>query len=141
MRKSGKSNGADGPAATGDPIAAYAQAQPEAFRTICDLLRASIDTALPGATSKVWHGAPVWFLGDNPVVGYSATKKAVNLLFWNGRAFGEAGLSPLGKYQAAQAMFFDAAEIDPKALRRWLKKAGADVFDSKAFFKRLREGR
>jgi hypothetical protein len=26
-------------------------------------------------------------------------------------------------------------------IRRWLKKAGSDVFDSKAFFEKLREGK
>ena len=47
----------------------------------------------------------------------------------------------MGKYRAAQAMFSDTAAIDPKAAGRWLKQAKADVFDSKAFFKRLREGK
>lgn len=36
-------------------------------------------------------------------------------------------------------MFGDAVEIDPNVVRRWLKKAALDVFDSKAFFKKLRE--
>ena len=120
-------------------ITAYSKAQTPAFRPICDLLRELIDTALPKATSKVWHGSPVWFIDDNPVVGYNATAKSVNLLFWNGQAFDEAGLKPVGKYRAAEAIFRDAAEVDPKVIRRWLKKAKSDVFDSKAFFKKLRE--
>ncbi len=124
-----------------DPIVAYSQAQPLALRPICDLLRELIDAALPKAASKVWHGSPVWFLDDNPVVGYNATAKSVNLLFWNGQAFDEAGLQPVGKYRAAQAKFCNAAEIDPKVIRRWLKKAKSDVFDSKAFFKKLREAK
>src|SRR5262249_36143203 len=103
-------------------------------------LRDLIEAALPKATSRVWHGSPVWFLEDNPVVGYNATAKAIHLQFWNGQAFDEAGLQLVGKYRAAQAKFSDAAEIDPKAVRRWLKKARADVFDSKAFFKKRREG-
>jgi hypothetical protein len=125
--------------AGGDPIARYAQAQSPAFRTICDRLRELIEAALPNATSKVWHGSPVWFIDDNPVVGYNSTAKTVNLLFWNGQAFEEAELKAVGKYRAAQATFADAAEIDPKAIRRWLKKAKSDVFDSKAFFEKLRE--
>src|SRR5215813_8634629 len=118
-------------------IAAYSQTQPPAFRTICDLLRELINAALPKATSKVWHGSPVWFMDDNPVVGYNATAKTVNLLFWNGQAFDEAGLQSVGKYRAAQAVFGDAGEIDSKVIRRLLKKAKADVFDSKGFFKKL----
>jgi hypothetical protein len=123
----------------GDPIAAYSRAQSTGFRPSCDRLRNLIDAALPKATSKVWHGSPVWFLGENPVVGYSATAKSVNLLFWNGMAFDEAELEPVGKYGAAQAKFGDATEIDAKVIRRWLSKAKSDVFDSKAFFKKLRE--
>ncbi len=141
MKKSGKSKSVEGAPSSDGQIAAYSQAQPFAFRTICDLLRELIDTALPKATSKVWHGSPVWFIDDNPVVGYNATAKTVNLLFWNGQAFAEAGLKPVGKYRAAQAIFADAAEIDPKVVRRWLKKAASNILDSKAFFKKLREGK
>lgn len=122
-------------------IVAYAATKPVALRRICSLLRELIDTALPNASSKVWHGSPVWFLEENPVVGYSATAKAVTLLFWNGRAFGEADLEPTGKHRAAQAVFVEASEVDPKVVRRWLKKAASDIFDSRAFFKKLRNAR
>lgn len=121
-----------------DPIVAYSVAQPLPLRTICDALRMLIDTALSKATSKVWHGSPVWFIEDNPVVGYNATANSVKLLFWNGQAFDEPVLKPVGKFRAAQAVFSDAADIDPKVIRRWLKKAKSDVFDSKAFFEKLR---
>ena len=122
-------------------IDAYAHAQSPTFQAICDRLRAMIDTALPEATSKVWHGIPVWFLEENPVVGYSANAKSVNLLFWNGQAFDDERLKPVGKYGAAQAIFVDIGEIDPKAIRGWLKKAQVNVFDSKAFFKKMRDER
>ena len=138
MKNATKSNAVKSNSKAADPIAAYSKAQPQTFRTMCKLLRELIDTAIPKATSKVWHGSPVWFIDDNPVVGYNATKKSVNLLFWNGQALDEPGLKPVGKYGAAQAIFADAAEIDPKAIRRMLKKAKANVFDSKAFFAKLR---
>src|SRR5262245_10835792 len=141
MKKSVKSKDAKGNLKSDGQIAAYSQAQQPAFRAICDLLRQLIDTVLPKATAKVWHGSPVWFIDDNPVVGYSATAKTVNLLFWNGQAFDEGGLKPVGKYGAAQAVFVDADGIDPKVIRRWLKKANSDVFDSRAFFKKLRDGK
>jgi len=141
MNNAGTSKAVEREPGGDDPVAAYSQARPAALRGLCDLLRELIDAALPKATSKLWHGSPVWFVGDNPVVGYNATAKAVNLLFWNGQAFDESGLQPVGKYRAAQATFRDAAQIDSRVIRRWLKKAQADVFDSKAFFKKLREGR
>jgi hypothetical protein len=124
-----------------DPIAVYSQALAPELRAICEHLRELITAALPDAASKVWHGSPVWFMDDNPIVGYSATVEAVNLLFWNGQAFGDPALQPVGKYRAAQAVFAGAAQIDPKVIRLWLKKAKSDIFDSKAFFKQLRERR
>jgi hypothetical protein len=139
MKKTVTANTVAGDANGGKEIAAYAQAQPRALRTACEVLRELIDAALPRATSKVWHGSPVWFIDDNPVVGYSATAKGVNLLFWNGQAFDEPDLRPVGKYRAAQATFSEAGAIDAKVVRRWLKMAKADVFDSRAFFKKLRE--
>jgi hypothetical protein len=139
MKKTGEAKTVARDGSRDDPIAAYSRARTPALRTTCDLLRELIDTEIPRATSRVWHGSPVWFIGDNPVVGYNATAKTVNLLFWNGQAFHEPALKPVGKYGAAQALFRDAAEIDPKVVRRLLKKARSDVFDSKAFFKKLRE--
>lgn len=120
-------------------VAAYSKAQSSALRAVCDSLRELITTALPKATAKVWHGSPVWFIDDNPVVGYNATAKGVHLLFWNGQAFDEPDLKPVGKYRAAQAMFHEADDIDAKVVRRWLRKAKSDVFDSRGFFKKLRE--
>jgi hypothetical protein len=141
MKRSAEPKSVDGDHGEDDPIAAYGQSRPPAFQAICEALRRLITGALPQATPKVWHGSPVWFIGANPVVGYNATAKTVNLLFWNGQAFDEPDLNPVGKYRAAQAGFKDAAEIDLKVIRRWLKKAGADVFDSNAYFKKLREAR
>jgi hypothetical protein len=83
----------------------------------------------------------VWFIGDNPVVGYNATKTTVNLLFWNGQAFDEGGLKAVGKNRAAQAVFTDVEHIDPKVIGRWLEKSKADVFDSRSFYQKLREGK
>jgi hypothetical protein len=141
LKRSVKPKAVDGDRNGADQITAYSEVQSPAFRVMCDVLRKLIDKALPKATSKVWHGSPVWFIDDNPVVGYNATAKTVNLLFWNGQAFDEPNLKPVGKYRAAQAVFRDAVEIDPKVIRRWLKKASADVFDSIAFFRKLREGK
>ena len=124
-----------------DPIVAYSAEFSYAFQVIFDTLRGLIVTALPKATSKVWHGSPVWFDGENPVVGYNATKKAVSLLFWNGQAFDEPDLKPVGKYRAAQATFADVSEIDPQTIRHWLKKAKSEVFDSVGYVKKLREER
>ena len=114
-------------------IAAYDAGQPAAEASVCRRLRAEIERALPDATSKVWHGAPVWFVGDTPVVGYSVPARGgVVLLFWNGQAFGDPALKPMGKFQAAQAEFQEVSEIRVAPLRRWLKKAGTELWDVSA---------
>jgi hypothetical protein len=119
-----------------DPLFEYARAQsPEAAKA-CAALRALLDSTLPRrAVAKLWHGAPVWFLGENPVVGYSVNaKQRVQLLFWNGQSFGDPALTAIGKFHAAQVQYGDAGEIDPKAVRRWLRKAAADIWDYRAYF-------
>jgi len=119
-----------------DPLLEYDRAQaPEAAKA-CAALRALLDATLPRrAVSKLWHGAPVWFLGENPVVGYSVNAKhRVQLLFWNGQSFGDPALTAIGKFHAAQVQYGDAGEIDPKAVRRWLRKAASDIWDYRAYF-------
>ena len=111
-------------------VAAYDAAQHTAEAAICRSLRAEITRALPEATSKVWHGAPVWFVGETPVVGYSVPARGgVSLLFWNGQAFNEPSLKAMGKFKAAQADFAAVSEIKAAPLRRWLKKAGTELWD------------
>ena len=121
---------------TGKPVvspAEYDAAQSPAEAATCRSLRAEISRALPEAFSKVWHGAPVWFAGETPVVGYSVPAKGgVALLFWNGQAFGEPELKAMGKFKAAQADFADVSEIKLAPLRRWLKKAGTELWDINA---------
>lgn len=119
-------------------VAAYVRAQKPGPAAVCRVLQKEIQSALPKATSKVYHGAPVWFMGENAVVGFSVTaSKKVTLLFWNGQALDEPDLKAVGKFKAAQIQFEDKTEIDRKELKRWLKKAGKDIWD----FAGLRKGR
>jgi hypothetical protein len=122
-----------------DLITAYARAQSPELRLICDKLQIELDRALPKATSRIWHGSPVWFLGENPVVGYSVRPNRVDLMFWSGQLFGDPRLKALGKDKAAQVSFQDESGIDLPELRRWLKKAGTNVFDYTAMYRQERE--
>jgi hypothetical protein len=75
-------------------VAAYDAAQSPAAAETCRKLHVEIERTLPRATSKVWHGHPVWFVGETPVVGYRArAKDGVVLLFWNGQALDAAALT------------------------------------------------
>lgn len=120
-----------------DPIRAYARKLGAADAAICKQLQSEIVDVLPRASGRIWHGAPVWFVGQTPVVGYNVTARGgVNLLFWNGQAFGEPMLSVVGKFKAAQLHFDAVSDIDAKLVRRCLKKAGSELWDHSAIRKR-----
>ncbi len=116
--------------------AEYNAAQSPEDRRICELLAREIDRALPDAENKVWHGHPVWFLDGNPIVGYSKLKGCLRLLFWSGQSFSTPGLSPEGKFKAAEARFESAEQADVQSLRRWLAESRDVQWDYKNIVKR-----
>lgn len=105
-------------------------------KLICDTLHEVITGALPEATNKVWHGHPVWFLNDNPIVGYHKLKDSVRLLFWGGQSFDEPGLAPEGSFKAAEVRYTNADQIDQNELEGWLEKSKTIQWDYKNIVKR-----
>lgn len=101
----------------------YHAAQSPEDRRICTLLADAIECALPEAENKVWHAHPVWFLDGNPIVGYSKLKNCVRLLFWSGQSFATPGLTPEGKFKAAEARYTTAEQVDTAVLSRWLAES------------------
>jgi hypothetical protein len=92
---------------------------------------------LTKATSKIWHAHPVWFLDDNPIVGYSKQKAGWRLMFWSGADFEEDSLQIRGKKFKDASIFFTAVEqINTKDLTRWLKKSKSIQWDYKNIIKR-----
>ncbi|MBX3175333.1 MAG: DUF1801 domain-containing protein [Gemmatimonadaceae bacterium] len=123
----------------------YNATQSPNHQVLCELLAAEIDKALPTAENKIWHGHPVWFLDDNPIVGYSRQKPGIRLMFWSGADFDEEGLDVVGKkFKDASAFFNDVAEVRKTLLRRWLKKSREiqwnyrDIVKRKGRLERLR---
>lgn len=116
-------------------ILRYSKKLPDGQAAICRLLQQEIHAGLPQAIPKIWHATPVWFIGENPVVGFKATPKYVNLLFWSGQSFDEPALKPIGKFKAAQVQFTETSQVDPKTLRKWLKKSGTQIWDYQGHFK------
>ena len=116
-------------------IQSYNESQADNDRLICDTLAKIIDTALPDAESKIWHGAPVWFVDGNPIVGYSKLKDSVQLLFWSGQSFDELGLKAEGKFKAAEARYTSVDQIDEALLTRWLQKSLEIQWDYKNIVK------
>lgn len=117
-------------------IQKYNDAQTTNNKSICDLLAKEINTGLPDAESKIWHGSPVWFLDGNPVAGYSVLKDCVRLLFWSGQSFGEAGLQPEGSFRAAEARYTQTDQVNESDLQRWLEKSRKIQWDYKNIVKR-----
>src|SRR5205085_10248979 len=103
---------------------------------ICNLLSAEIDRNLNDAENKIWHAHPVWFLNENPIVGYSKLKNCVRLLFWSGQSFDEKDLQVEGGFKAAEFRYTSVDQINKEDLKRWLKKAADIQWDYKNIVKR-----
>src|SRR5690606_2449196 len=118
-------------------IQRYNGKQEPDYKELCDLLAEEIDKSLPGSENRIWHGYPVWFLNDNPTVGYSRQKPGIRLMFWSGADFNEPGLNIVGKkFKDASVFFNNVTEVNKTDIRRWLKKAQEIQWDYKNIVKR-----
>jgi hypothetical protein len=117
-------------------IKAFNEKQEPNDREICELLSAEIDKRLPEAQSKIWHRHPVWFLDDNPTVGYSKLKAGIRLMFWSGADFGEDRLKRgTGKFKDASIIYTSVDEVSTTELARWLRKSREIQWDYKNIYK------
>ena len=106
-------------------------------KEICDLLSTIIENELAEAESKIWHSHPVWFLNQNPIVGYSKQKAGIRLMFWSGKDFEEECLNVRGKkFKDASIFYNNVSDINTKDLKRWLKKSREIQWDYKNIVKR-----
>lgn len=120
-----------------EEIKEYNSKQSSEDNAICSLLAQTIDKELPEAESKIWHAHPVWFLEGNPIVGYSKQNAGWRLMFWSGADFEEDHLNVRGKkFKDASIFFTSVKEVNPKELKRWLKKSRDIQWDYKNIVKR-----
>jgi hypothetical protein len=118
-------------------IKAYNESQISGDKEICHQLATIIDNELTEAECKIWHSHPVWFLGGNPIVGYSKQKAGIRLMFWSGADFEEEALSVKGKkFKDASVFYNNFSEIKANDLKRWLKKSREIQWDYKNIVKR-----
>lgn len=118
-------------------IKKYNAQQLENDQLICDLLADIIDKELSESVSKIWHAHPVWFLDENPIVGYSKQKKGIRLMFWSGADFNESELNILGeKFKDASKFYNKSSEINEVQIIQWLKKSREIQWDYKNIVKR-----
>lgn len=117
-------------------IESFHKVQSTEDQKICDLLRSEIDKNLSDAESKIWHKHPVWFLDENPIVGYSKLKDCIRLMFWSGVSFDEEHLKPgTGKFKDASIRYTDVDQININDLKRWLSKSRSIQWDYKNIYK------
>lgn len=119
-------------------ITAYNNSQEtELDKAICHILAETISQELIESESKIWHAHPVWFLNENPIVGYSKQKAGWRLMFWSGADFEENDLNVRGaKFKDASIFYNSVEEINLKALKKWLKKSRYIQWDYKNIVKR-----
>lgn len=117
-------------------IAQYNNGLLSSEKAICELLAECIEKGMKKSESKAWHGHPVWFLDGNPIVGYSALKNGIRLMFWSGQTFTTKGLESTGKFKAAKIDYKTFEDIDVKTLAKWLKEAHVIQWDYKNIVKR-----
>lgn len=91
-------------------VKAYNKKQTATDKEICDLLASTIDYHLKEAESKIWHAHPVWFLNENPIVGYSKQKPGLRLMFWSGADFKEEDLNIRGKKFKDTSIFYKSVK-------------------------------
>ena len=120
----------------GNEIEIYNESQSAENEKICKLLMHEINCNLAEAKSKIWHGSPVWFIDDNPVVGYCKLKNCIQLLFWSGQTFEEKGLKPEGKYKASEARYTEVNQINIEELTQWIRKSREIQWDYKNIVRR-----
>jgi hypothetical protein len=118
-------------------ILAYNNSREPSDRDVCALLAEIISEALSGASSKIWHAHPVWFIDDNPIVGYSKQKQGIRLMFWSGAGFDEPQLDVVGKkFKDASVFYTNTADIHRADVLRWLEKSVNIQWDYKNIVKR-----
>lgn len=123
-------------------IIEYNHKQHSEDQKICELLCSIITEELHEAEYKIWHGHPVWFLSENPIVGYSKQKPGIRLMFWSGKDFEETDLNILGgKFKDASIFYNSVSEIQSTDLKRWLEKSKKIQWDYKNIVKRKRKGK
>jgi len=101
--------------------------------TVTDLQSAVSDiigAELPDATTKLYHGIPVWCVGDQPTVGLKPAKAHLSVLFFRGQALLDGAaqdatgrLVASGSFELASVKFTSAADVDEDTLRTWVRSA------------------
>ncbi|WP_409179701.1 DUF1801 domain-containing protein [Amycolatopsis sp. VS8301801F10] len=110
-------------------VAEYVAAQPEALREVYSALLPALDAAMP-APAALYHGAPTWKAGKNPICLAKAYSSYVTLAFWRGQLIGD-GLEPSAR-EMAHVKLRSAEDVDTEQIAAWVGQALALETESAA---------
>ncbi|WP_116204547.1 DUF1801 domain-containing protein [Amycolatopsis circi] len=111
-------------------VAEYVAAQPEALREVYAALLPVLDDAMPDP-AVLYHGAPTWKAGKNPVCLAKAYSSYVTLAFWRGQLITGGDLEP-GAREMAHVKLRSAEDVDAKQIAAWVQQALALETESAA---------
>ncbi|MFI7430290.1 DUF1801 domain-containing protein [Micromonospora sp. NPDC049836] len=111
-----------------DPVTAYLAGLETPLREIGEKLRTIIDVALPEATAAMWHGHPVWGLGDRPgqtpICLVKAYPSQLTFGLWQGQdVVDDTGRLAPGARRMASVKLRAVDDIDPELFTGWLRQA------------------
>ena len=102
---------------------------------ICILLQNTFNKVLKTSESKIWYAHPVWFIKDNPIVGYTKLKNCIQVLFWSGQDFDEPCLKKSGSFKAAEIRYTTIEDVNVEDLTKCLQKSILIQYDYKNIVK------
>ncbi|MEV0424990.1 DUF1801 domain-containing protein [Micromonospora sp. NPDC050495] len=111
-----------------DPVTTYLAGLETPLREAGEKLRTVIDVALPAATAAMWHGHPVWGLGDRPgqtpICLVKAYASYLTFGLWHGQDVVDdtSRLAP-GARRMASVKLRAVDDIDPELFTSWLRQA------------------
>ncbi|GGR67974.1 hypothetical protein GCM10010169_09580 [Micromonospora fulviviridis] len=113
-----------------EPVTTYPTGLDAPLRETGEKLRSVIEAALPEAAGAMWHGHPVWGLGDRPgktpICLVKAYPAYVTFGLWRGQDVADAsGRLVPGARRMASVKLRTVAEIDPELFSGWLRDAYA----------------
>ncbi|HMV14783.1 MAG: DUF1801 domain-containing protein [Chitinophagales bacterium] len=118
-------------------IVIYNSMLSDSEQEVANVLANKINQLLPNAKQKIWHSHPVWFINDNPIVGYSKQKLGIRLMFWSGADFVQHKFTVIGKkFKDASIFYKTLSEINYSDLENWILQAKAIQWDYKNIVKR-----
>jgi hypothetical protein len=118
-------------------VTAYISLLDRNYQEIANYLFEIIEANLDATECKIWHRHPVWFIDENPIVGFDKLKNGLRLLFWSGADFEEEKLkSGTAKFKDASITYTAVTQINPDDVKRWVEKSAKIQWDYKNIVKR-----